>query len=82
MAEPKLGKTPALLEAYADMLSVLEGQFYTGEDVGFTVADADFLRARTPNVTGTTIGGSGNPEPMTAHGVFMGIKAALAHRNG
>ena len=82
VAEPKLGKTPALLEAYADMLSVLEGQFYTGEDVGFTVADADFLRARTPNVTGTTIGGSGNPAPMTAHGVFLGIKAALAHRNG
>jgi leucine dehydrogenase len=82
MADPKIGKTQALLEAYADMLGALDGQFYTGEDVGFTLADADFLRSHTPNVTGTTIGGSGNPSPVTAHGVFLGLKAALAHRKG
>ena len=82
VADPKVGKTPGLLEAYADMLGALDGQFYTGEDVGFTLADADFLRSRTPNVTGTTIGGSGNPSPVTAHGVFLGIKAALAFRKG
>ncbi|MCR4267409.1 Glu/Leu/Phe/Val dehydrogenase [Nitratireductor sp. ZSWI3] len=80
IADPKTDKTPALLEAYAEMLAALEGQFFTGEDVGFTVADADFLRARTPNVTGTTVGGSGNPSPVTAHGVFLGLKAALKHR--
>jgi leucine dehydrogenase len=82
VADAKIGKTRALLEAYADMLAALDGQFYTGEDVGFTLADADFLRTRTSNVTGTTIGGSGNPSPVTAHGVFLGLKAALAHRTG
>jgi leucine dehydrogenase len=82
MADARIGKTQALLEAYADMLAALDGQFYTGEDVGFTLADADFLRSRTPNVTGTTLGGSGNPSPVTAHGVFLGLKAALAHRKG
>jgi leucine dehydrogenase len=82
MADAKTGKTRALLEAYADMLGALDGQFYTGEDVGFTLADADFLRSRTSNVTGTTIGGSGNPSPVTARGVFLGLKAALAHRKG
>ncbi len=80
IADPKTDKTPALLAAYADMLAALEGQFFTGEDVGLTVADADFLRERTPNVTGTTMGGSGNPSPVTAQGVFLGIKAALRHR--
>ncbi|WP_082143573.1 Glu/Leu/Phe/Val family dehydrogenase [Nitratireductor soli] len=80
IANAKTDKTPALLEAYAEMLAALDGQYYTGEDVGFTVADADFLRARTPNVTGTTVGGSGNPSPVTAHGVFLGVKAALKHR--
>ncbi|EKF19122.1 Glu/Leu/Phe/Val family dehydrogenase [Nitratireductor pacificus] len=80
IANSKTDKTPALLEAYAEMLAALDGQYYTGEDVGFTVADADFLRARTPNVTGTTVGGSGNPSPVTAHGVFLGVKAALKHR--
>lgn len=80
IANSKTDKTPALLEAYAEMLIALNGQYFTGEDVGFTVADADFLRERTPNVTGTTVGGSGNPSPVTAHGVFLGIKAALKHR--
>ncbi|MET0600281.1 MAG: Glu/Leu/Phe/Val dehydrogenase dimerization domain-containing protein [Mesorhizobium sp.] len=82
MADPKHDKSPALLEAYADMLAALDGQFYTGEDVGLTLADADFLRSRTGNVTGTTVGGSGNPSPVTAHGVFLGIKAARRHATG
>ncbi|WP_173934172.1 Glu/Leu/Phe/Val dehydrogenase [Chelativorans sp. Marseille-P2723] len=82
MADAKKDKTPALLSAYAEMLAALEGQFFTGEDVGLTVADADFLRDRAPNVTGTTKGGSGNPSPVTAEGVFLGIKAALFHQRG
>ncbi|MFN4272322.1 MAG: Glu/Leu/Phe/Val family dehydrogenase [Aliihoeflea sp.] len=82
IADPRTDKTPAMLEAYAEMLLALNGQYFTGEDVGLTLADADFLRARTPNVTGTTKGGSGNPSPVTAHGVFLGLKAALAHRRG
>lgn len=82
LADPRNGKTPALLTAYSEMLAALQGQFITGEDVGLTLADADFLRSLTPNVTGTTQGGSGNPSPMTAEGVFLGIKAALAHRYG
>lgn len=82
IADPKKDKTPALLEAYAEMLAALEGQYFTGEDVGLTLADADFLRERTTNVTGTTKGGSGNPSPVTAQGVFLGLKAAFAHRRG
>lgn len=82
MADPKTGKSRALLDAYAEMLAALDGQYYTGEDVGLTLADADYLRTRTQNVTGTTQGGSGNPSPVTAHGVFLGLKAAFAHRTG
>ncbi len=82
LANAKTDKTPELLEAYAEMLAELDGDYYTGEDVGLTLADADFLRARTPNVTGTTIGGSENPSPVTAHGVFLGLKAAVKHRFG
>ncbi len=82
LADSKTDKTPALLTAYAEMLSALEGQYFTGEDVGLTLADADFLRARAPNVSGTTAGGSGNPSPVTAEGVFLGLKAAHGHVNG
>lgn len=82
IADPKTGKTPDLLSAYAEMLATLQGQFVTAEDVGMTLADADFLRAQTSNVVGTTKGGSGNPSPVTARGVFLGIKAALKHHRG
>jgi leucine dehydrogenase len=81
-ADSRKDKKPALLDAYADMLRMLDGEFYTGEDVGLTLADADYLRARTPNISGTTIGGSGNPSPVTARGVFLGLKAAWKHKTG
>lgn len=82
VADSKTDKTPELLEAYAEMLAALDGQYITAEDVGLTLEDADFLRSRTPNVTGTMRGGSGNPSPVTAQGVFLGIKAALRHARG
>lgn len=79
-ADAHTDKTPDLLTAYAEMLRRLRGVYYTAEDVGLTVADADFLRARTDNVLGTTHGGSGNPSPVTGYGVYLGLKAAVRHR--
>lgn len=82
IADAKKDKTPAMLEAYAEMLNTLAGQYITAEDVGMTLADADFLAERAANVSGTTKGGSGNPSPFTAQGTFVGLKAALRHRTG
>lgn len=82
IADAKTDKAPAMLEAYAEMLDTLVGQYITAEDVGMTLADADFLAERAPNVAGTTRGGSGNPSPFTAQGTFFGLKAALRHRKG
>ncbi|MBO6717279.1 MAG: Glu/Leu/Phe/Val dehydrogenase [Rhizobiaceae bacterium] len=81
-ADPARDKTPQLLDAYAEMLAQLDGQYFTAEDVGLSLADADYLRERARNVTGTTKGGSLNPSPVTAHGVYLGLKAAFAWRNG
>lgn len=81
-ADAKRDKTPELFDAYAEMLRQVVGHYITAEDVGITLADADYLRARAPNVAGTTIGGSGNPSSFTAKGVFLGIKAALKHKTG
>ena len=82
IADSRNDKTPELLTAYAEMLSLLVGDYVTAEDVGMTLADADFLRSRAPNVAGTTVGGSGNPSPVTAEGVFLGLEAAWAHKTG
>lgn len=81
-ADAKRDKTPELLDAYAGMLEQVADSYITAEDVGLSLADADYLRARTANVAGTTVGGSGNPSPFTAKGVFLGIKAALKHKTG
>ncbi len=82
IADAKTAKTPAMLEAYAELLNTLVGQYITAEDVGMTLADADFLAERAPNVAGTTKGGSGNPSPFTAQGTFLGLKSALRHSTG
>ncbi|TCD15913.1 Leu/Phe/Val dehydrogenase [Oricola cellulosilytica] len=82
VADARTAKTPELLDAYAEMLLALKDRFWTAEDVGMTLADADYLRARTPNVSGTSSGGGGNPSPITAEGVFLGLKAAVEHRHG
>lgn len=82
IADAAKDKTPAMLEAYAEMLGHTLGTYYTAEDVGLSLADADFLRERTPNVLGTTRGGSKNPSPVTAYGVYLGIRAAVAHAFG
>src|SRR5690606_3231066 len=46
--------------------------------------DMDLIKKVTPFVTGISeeIGGAGNPSPITAYGVFMGMKAAAKFRFG
>ena len=50
----------------------LNGRNLTAEDVGTTQADMDLIRSITPYVTGTSeaLGGSGDPSPATAWGVY------------
>ena len=82
IADPRAAKPRPILEAYADMLRTLRDTFITAEDVGMSLADADFLKTLTPNVSGTTSGGSGNPSPVTAEGTFLGLRTAVRHRFG
>ncbi len=82
IADSKKDKTPQLLEAYADMLNEIGGSYLTAEDVGMTLADADFIDSLSPFVMGTTRGGSGNPSSFTAHGVYLGVLTAWKHKTG
>jgi len=77
LGEPGTDRTPELLEAYGRAVDRLGGAYLTAEDVGTTQADMDLLRTVTPFVTGAT-GGSGDPSPATAWGVYHAIRAALA----
>jgi leucine dehydrogenase len=77
LGDPRTDRTPELLLAYGRAVHRLAGAYLTAEDVGTTQADMDLLRTVTPYVTGAT-GGSGDPSPATAWGVFHAIRATLA----
>lgn len=77
-------KTAALITRFGQFVNSLSGRYITAEDVGTTTADMDLIRDVTPHVTGISEsrGGSGNPSPVTAYGVYMGMKAAAMHQFG
>lgn len=79
IGDSKKDKNPELIKAFARYVDSLSGRYITAEDVGTTTADMDLIHSITPHVTGIseTLGGSGNPSPVTAYGVFMGLKAAV-----
>ena len=77
IGDPKRDKSEALLRAYGRFVETLGGRYITAEDVGTSLEDMDTVRRESRWVTGCshTYGGSGDPSPVTAYGVFQGIKA-------
>ena len=74
-------KSDAMLRAFGRMVESLGGRYITGEDVGMSVNDMSIIAQETRYVSGRA-GASGDPSPVTAAGVFHGIRAALRHRTG
>jgi leucine dehydrogenase len=65
----------ALFRAHGRFVESLGGRYITAEDVGTTPADMGYIHFETNNVVGL-YGLSGDPSPVTAHGVYVGMKAA------
>lgn len=84
IGDAKTEKNPALMKAFAKYVHSLSGRYITAEDVGMETADMDLVHEVTPFVTGISEskGGSGNPSPVTAYGVYMGMKAAAKFKYG
>jgi leucine dehydrogenase len=84
IGDAKTVKTPELMRKFGEYVHSLSGKYITAEDVGMETKDMDTVREVTPYVTGISEekGGSGNPSPITAYGVFMGLKAASKYRFG
>lgn len=84
IGDSKVDKTPEMITRFGQFVNTLSGQYITAEDVGTTTPDMDLIRDVTPHVTGISEsrGGSGNPSPVTAYGVYMGMKAAAMHQFG
>jgi leucine dehydrogenase len=73
-----------LLLRYAQLVASLGGSFHTGPDVNTSPADMDVIAERCSYVycRSEERGGSGDPGPHTALGVFHGIRASLGHAFG
>ena len=84
MGDAKADKTPEMITRFGQFVNSLSGKYITAEDVGTTTEDMDRIHEVTKFVTGISIekGGSGNPSPVTAYGVFMGMKAAAKYQYG
>lgn len=77
--DPKKDKTKQSLIAFAKQVHTLGGRYIVAEDVGIGLSDIEQIRQVTPHVAGfaTEQGGSGDPSPATAYGVFCGMRACL-----
>jgi leucine dehydrogenase len=74
----KLGRDrrQAALLDFADTVDAVDGRYVTAEDVGTSSRDMNLIATRTKHVAGLSRqrGGSGDPSPMTALGVYIAIQ--------
>lgn len=73
-----------IFEEFGEFVDSFGGEYITAEDSGTSVADMDVIATRTEHVLGTSTNAasSGDPSPVTAHGVLQGIRAAVKYKYG
>ena len=77
----KLIDREMIFRAHGRAVDSLGGRYITAEDVGTSPDDMEFVSMETEHVVGL-LGRSGDPSPVTAYGVYRGIKASAAVRYG
>jgi leucine dehydrogenase len=74
-------KNEALMRRFGKFVNSLAGKYITAEDVGISTADMVYVNMETNHVVGLP-GKSGDPSPVTAHGVYVGMKACAKEQFG
>lgn len=84
IGDARTDKNEQLFRAFGRYVDSLGGRYITAEDVGIDVKDMEWVSMETKYVTGTpkSTGGSGDPSPVTAYGVYVGMKAAAKKAYG
>ena len=86
LADRNRTKTPEMMAAFGRMIDSVGGRYVTAEDVGISTADMVEVAKQTKYVSGLPVSDSdnagGDPGPFTAKGVYLGVKAAVAHKLG
>ncbi len=78
IGDARTDKTEAMFRRFGRFVDSLNGRYITAEDVGMSTTEMVNIRKETKYVAGLPeeMGGSGDPSPVTAYGVFCGMKAA------
>jgi len=84
IGDSKKIKNEQLMRRFGKFVNSLGGKYITAEDVGIGTKDMEYVKMETNFVTGIpeTMGGSGDPSPVTAFGVYMGMKASAKFAYG
>src|SRR5215210_6831411 len=81
IGDNKTADRELIFRAHGRFVESLGGRYITAEDVGTSTADMDYVHMETDYVSGLA-GRSGDPSPVTAHGVFRAIQASAMERWG
>ena len=81
IGDNKTASREMLFRAHGRFVESLGGRYITAEDVGTSTADMDFVHMETDYVSGLA-GRSGDPSPVTAHGVFRSVQASAKEKWG
>jgi leucine dehydrogenase len=81
IGDNKRSDREALFRAHGRFIETLGGRYITAEDIGTSPADMEYIKLETDHVAGL-LGLSGDPSPVTAYGVYVGMKAAARVRWG
>lgn len=84
IGDPNKLKSEAYFRKFGRFIENLNGKYITAEDVGTTTKDMEHIAMETENVVGLPEirGGGGDPSPVTAYGVYLGMKAAAKKAYG
>jgi len=74
-------KNEALFRRFGKFVESLSGKYITAEDVGISPHDMVWVNKETNHVAGLP-GKSGDPSPVTAYGVYVGMKACAKAQFG
>ncbi|WKZ67026.1 MAG: Glu/Leu/Phe/Val dehydrogenase dimerization domain-containing protein [Flavobacteriales bacterium] len=84
IGDARTQKTEAMFRRFGRFVESLNGRYITAEDVGMSTTEMVNILKETRYVAGLPeeMGGSGDPSPVTAYGVYCGMKAAAKQAFG
>jgi len=84
LADDAVKRDERFWRKYGEFVNSLNGKYITAEDVGTSPKEIEYIAKVTKHVAGKPfhLGGSGDPSPFTAYGVYVSMKASWKKLTG